>query len=210
MIGRAIRIGRAGAALAAIVPVLVVAGCARVTDTLGMTGQIDAGKPRLIGEERLVVRLTKSGVEAVLGPVSRSGDTIVWQTLDGITLTLRGGVLSATRGLGDDLMSADVAGSVAMLRGGGGDGYYPQIRTHLDGEYQTEFRAYQCRREGAARQQVGVGGRTRAATRIEERCVSPDEGFTNIYWLDDAGTVIRSRQWIGPVIEYMETETILR
>jgi len=129
---------------------------------------------------------------------------------DGITLSLRDGVLIATRGLGDDLMSADVAGDLAMLRGAGANDYYPHIRSYLDGEDQTVFRGHQCRRTGLARATIRIGGAAPAARRIETHCTSPQDAFTNIYWLDGTGGVIKSRQWISPMIGYMETERVPR
>lgn len=194
---------------AATALLLAAAGCGKVTSTLGLTGKLAPASPRLIGPQRLRVSLPASGAKAVLGPVSRNGTITVWQTLDGITLSFDGGVLIATRGLGDDLMSADAAGSVAMLNGAGG-GYYPQIRSYLDGEDQTVFRSFQCRRGASDGGNPAPGGALATGRRIDETCVSPDRKFTNTYWLDAAGAVIGSRQWVSPAIEYMETERVLR
>jgi len=191
-------ISRHAAACAAVLALVVAGGCSNVMGTLGLTGDVAAAEPRPIGPERLRVSLPSRGAQAVLGPVSRSGDVTVWQTLDGISLSFRGGVLIETRGLGDDLMSSDAAGTLAMLRGATDGGYYPQIRTYLDGEQRTVFRAFQCRRSGG-----GQG-------RIDESCVSTDRTVTNSYWLDATGDVIRSRQWVGPAVEYMETQRVLR
>lgn len=188
----------------------LVAGCDRVTGALELTGVVSGGAPQLIGSERLRVSLPETSAVAVLGPVSRSGDVTVWQTLDGITLSFRRGVLIATRGLGDDLMSADVEGDVDLLRGMGDGGYHPHIRSYLDGEDQTVFRAYLCRRAGAAPVRVETGGQTAAGQRVEISCISPGHTFTNIFWLDGSGRVIKSRQWISPVMQYMDTERVAR
>jgi len=204
MTGARLHIYRLAAALATAVLLLLTGGCDRLGDRLGLTGQVAALAPRPVGPERLRVRLAAKGAQATLAPVARDGAVTVWQTLDGITLSFRHGVLVATRGLGADLMSADVDTTLAMLRGatyGATEGgYYPHIRTYLDGENRTVFTSYQCRRATA----------DATARRIEERCVSPGGAFTNIYWLDGAGAVIKSRQWVGPVIEYMETERVMR
>lgn len=198
----------AGMALA--LAALLAGGCDRLGGALELTGNVAAVAPQPTGPERLRVAIPETGARATLAPVAESGDVTVWQTLDGITLSLQGGVLIATRGLGDDLMSADVAGDVAMLRGTGGGGYYPHIRTYLDGEDQTVFRSYQCRRTGQARTTLQIDGAARAARRIAARCTSPRHEFTNVYWLDATGTVLKSRQWISPAMQYMETERVLR
>ena len=198
----------AGIALA--LAALMVAGCDRLGGALELTGNVGAVAPQPIGPARLRVAIPATGARATLAPVAENGDVTVWQTLDGITLSLQGGVLVATRGLGDDLMSADVGGDVAMLRGTGDAGYYPHIRSYLDGEDQTVFRSYQCRRAGQARTTLRIDGAARPARRIEVQCTSPRHDFTNIYWLDDRGTLLKSRQWISPAMQYMETERVLR
>ena len=200
----------AGLALALAMATLLPGGCDRAGETLELTGNVAAVAPQPVGPERLRVVLPETGARAGLAPVARNDSVTVWQTLDGITLSLRDGVLVATRGLGDDLMSADVSGDLAMLRGTGGNGYYPHIRSYLDGEDQTVFRGYQCRRTGRARTTLRIDGAAYAAQRIEVQCTSPRHAFTNVYWLGEAGSVLKSRQWISPAVEYMETERVMR
>lgn len=186
----------------------LLSSCEQVTRLSGLTGTVQASEPQLVGPELLRVSIPTIEAQATLGPVARRGDVTVWQTLDDITLSFRGGSLIATRGLGDDLMSADVAGRLEMLRNArfaDESGYYPHIRSYLDGEDRTVFRGYQCRHV----QQTQTGAdRDGALRRIEELCISPTDRFTNVYWLDPEGAVIRSRQWISPTIEYMETARV--
>lgn len=199
----------------AMAAMMLLSGCeqaARLTEQAtrltGLTGTVPASEPQLVGPERLRVSIPSTGAQATLGPVARRGDVTVWQTLDGITLSFRGGSLIATRGLGDDLMSADVAGRLEMLRRArtaDESGYYPHIRSYLDGEDRTVFRGYQCRQVSRT-----GDGRDGALRRIEELCVSPTDRFTNLYWLAPGGAVVRSRQWISPTIQYMETSRVPR
>ena len=201
-------------ALTASAAILALGGCDRIVPALGLTGKVEQAPLQPIATERLRVVLPKTGAEASLAPVSRRGDVTVWQTLDGITLSFRGGTLIATRGLGDDLMSAGVDGRLEMLRGVGEAGYYPHIRSYLDGEDRTVFRSYQCRRatgtESEAEAEADRDDTSRRLRRIDELCVSPVDRFTNVYWQDPGGTIIRSRQWISPTIEYMETTRVPR
>lgn len=193
--------------LALALAALMLAGCEQVGDAMGLTGTVGAVRPQLIGPERIAVTLGDRGAQAILGPVSRMRDVTVWQTGDGITLGFRDGVLTGTRGLGDDLMSADVSGDLAMLRDGQAKGHYPHIRAYLDGEDQTVFRSYECRRTA---QRVETDGATAAMRRVEVRCTSTKDSFTNVYVLDASGTVAGSRQWVSPVVGYMETQRVAR
>jgi len=189
-------------ALAVGLALLLTAGCDRVSRALELTGTVAAVPPLPIGPARLRVTLPATGAQATLAPVAHNADVTVWQTLDGITLSLREGVLVATRGLGDDLMSADVDGTLAMLRGSNREAQYPHIRSYLDGEDRTVFRSFQCRQEAG----TGAG----PARQVVEHCVSTDIEMTNTYWLDGAGKIVRSRQWVSPTVAYMETERLPR
>jgi hypothetical protein len=192
------------AGVAALVAALALGGCDQTMraalGSLDLTGKVVGVQPQLIGDERLDVVIPARGARARLGPVARTGDVTVWQTLDGITLSMRQGLLVATRGLGDDLMSAEVDGVLALLRGAAGEGPVPHIRSRLDGEDRTEFRSYQCKRD--------AGVPDAGLRRVEVLCISPQDRFTNTYWLNSAGTVIRSRQWISPALGHLESTRI--
>jgi len=198
----------------ALSAMILFSGCDQLTRITGLTGKVPASEPQVIGPELMRVSIPAIEAEATLGPVARQDGVTVWQTLDGITLSFRGGSLIATRGLGDDLMSADVAGRLEMLRNSrvssaSEGGYYPHIRSYLDGEDRTVFRSYQCRRVVPTESDTESNGDSELR-RIEELCVSPTDRFTNVYWLDPNGAVIRSRQWISPTLEHMETARVSR
>jgi hypothetical protein len=198
---------RAGTIFVLSLVASLVAGCDRVGGALGLTGTVGAVPANPIGPGRLRASLPKTGAEAVLGPVSRARGITVWQTLDGITLSFRNGVLVATRGLTADLMSADVSGHLTLLNETEIEGYHPHIRSYLDGEDQTVFRSYQCRRAPPTEPVDRTEGGTR---RIEIGCTSPRDSFTNVYWLNDAGTVTKSRQWVSPSIGHVHTKRVAR
>jgi hypothetical protein len=174
---------------------LSLGGCDRVKRALDLGGAVTGIEPALIGPARLGVAIPATGAEAVLGPVARTGDVTVWQTLDGITLSMQDDVLIGTRGLGEDLMSADAEGILALLHGPAGADPVEHYRSHLDGEDQTVFRTYHCFRE-AETPDANL-------RRIEIRCSAPHNTFTNSFWLDASGVIARSRQWVSPSQDYM-------
>ena len=197
-------------ALPAVLALGLVSGCDRVTRSAGLTGLVDQVTPAPISPDRLRVTLPEVDAQATLAPVAQRDTTTVWQTLDGITLTFHKGVLTATRGLGDDLMSSDATSTTTMFEGGLENTYYPVIRSYLDGEDQTYFRAYQCRKDLESEQKIDIDDKTIAARRLKEVCVSPTHSFSNIYWLDGAQSVLRSRQWVSHSVGDMVTERVMR
>lgn len=194
--------------LTASMALFMLASCERIGAALDVTGQVAQIPPQPIASERLRVALPKTGAVATLAPVSQRDDVTIWQTLDGITVSFRRGVLIATRGLGDDLMSSDVDHTLAMLSGSLPQADYPQVRSYLDGEDQTQFQTYQCRRTDLSTQQTKLGAVTRDLRHVTELCTSTEGDVSNSYWLDATGAVVKSRQWVAPNVGYMETEYV--
>lgn len=198
-----------GAVLAVIrvLALLVLAACAQpgVNPREALSrAQLDA-----LGQPTLLAELPELQVAATLAPSGRNGDVSTWASGDQASLSFEGGVLVATRGLGADVMSADVTGTLAMLRGES-EGYYTRLNSVLDGEYQTAFRAYQCRRVNTRPEQITIFDRPHSTTRIEEACTTPGRTVTNIYWAGPDGFIWKSRQWVSAHAGYLWTERLVR
>lgn len=112
------------------------------------------------------------------------------------TLVLRQGLVTATRGLGRDLMASDVDQTLALLRSGK-PGKARRVMQVLDGEDVTREIVLDCT--------LAVGGQTRTATgmtgrAMTEDCAAGDLRFRNSYVVNAAGMVILSRQWLPTLI----------
>jgi hypothetical protein len=141
---------------------------------------------------------------------SRNQSIQTWKSGDGVSLSFDRGVLVATRGLGDDLMSSDATKTVQMLSGNTGSEYYPRFQTYLDGEYQSQFRTFQCKRSGAHSETIEIFDISHNTTRIEETCYSPGFEITNIFWRGSDGMLWKSKQWISPSLNYLVTERLVK
>lgn len=156
----------------------------------------------LASSEEPVVVTAKEGDAATasaLVRIEQNGAYDTYATGQRQTMTLRGGMLTATRGLGNDLMSADIDAVQALVRARK-DGGAPRRMRYLDGENRTfEFR-FDCAVQVGAVQTVprATGGEQRL-TRITERCTSPSRSITNTYMVDATGHVMASSQWAGPL-----------
>ena len=192
-----------------LLPVLMLAACSapqavRVDlNQLVTRAQLDQVQTPL-----MAARLTGPGTFATLVPVGVNGDVFTWRSADDITLSLKQGIVVATRGLGQDLMAADVDDTLKMLRGYAQG--YTRIHTYLDGEYQTHFQAFTCRTDGQSAERIEIVGHFHQTQRVEESCFSPDQRIANTYWVDSGGTVWKSKQWVSPSLGYMETELLVR
>ncbi|WP_373634874.1 YjbF family lipoprotein [Yoonia sp. SS1-5] len=142
----------------------------------------------------LLVELPARDAAAVLTRIGTNRGVETFLTPDGISLSLANGLVVATRGLGFDLMSADVNDVARALRGGGATGN--RIHRHLDGENQLIATSFVC---SYARRPDG---------QIAETCESPDRTFTNSYLTDSSGNIRTSRQWISAETGYIVIEKI--
>ncbi|WP_420569048.1 YjbF family lipoprotein [Thalassovita sp.] len=190
-------------------PLLLLAACAAPKPVRVDVNQIvTRAQLDQVTSPLIAASLTGPGTFATLAPVGVNGDVVTWRSADQITLSLKQGVIVATRGLGQDLMAADVEGTLRMIAGASEP--YTRIQTYLDGEYQTQFRAFTCRTEGSAPEQIEIVEQTHQTRRIEESCFSPGTRIANTFWVDAGGTIWKSRQWIGPGLGYMETDLLVK
>ncbi len=107
-------------------------------------------------------------------------------------------------------MSSDVRNTVQMISGQFGDRFYPRFQTYLDGENQTQFRSFQCKRVETSQEIIPSFGKNRTTTRIEEACFSQGLEVTNIYWRGSDGFLWKSQQWVSPSINYLVIEQLVR
>lgn len=143
-----------------------------------------------------VANIPQRNAAAVLFEAGRNGDTVTYFTPDGISVALRSGMLVGTRGIGFDLMNADVEGSLAALAGGPSRGV-TRLHRYLDGENATQLRSLVC-------------DYARTGARISETCRTPGMTIANSYVMTSDGRIGASRQWIGPESGYLEIQQVRR
>ena len=149
---------------------------------------------------RMQVAIPARGADTLVSLVARNGDVETWLAVDDISVSFRQGVLVATRGLGHDLMGAGAETTLAALAGMGEAVYRRQMR-YLTGEHHTTYLTAGCSMSPAGTETVG----TLRLQRHEETCEARDHRFTNVFWSDGAGRILRSRQWVSPEVGYLVT-----
>lgn len=157
------------------------------------------------GQPLLYVETT--GGASLLRADAQNGPIRTWRADEGVSLSAEGGVIVATRGLGGDLMSADVTGTRVALAGGPRDDY-PRLHSYLDGENVTQFRAFRCEMTLAPPERIASFGLAIAVTRAEETCYSTMDPIRNTYWLGGDGTAWRTRQWVSDRVGHVVTELL--
>ena len=131
----------------------------------------------------------------LMAPYGQNGDVQTWASQDYETMSLRAGMLVATRGFGADLMSS-TGPSVAQIAAGRGS---TQRRYHyLDGADQPHQFDYACILAARGSDSVTVLGKSYATNKVTESCSGASGSFVNEYWFDLGQNLRQSSQMIAP------------
>lgn len=144
--------------------------------------------------KRLRAELVALGRSGTFFETVKTGEHTTWRGLDGSALVTQNGLVTATFGLGFDLISADVSDTWSRLRRTR-PGEATRIHRYLDGENQVVTRAFRC--EVSFSKQ---GSQTYLAT---EACRGSDVSFVNTYDILRDGAILTSLQWIGPELGFL-------
>lgn len=129
-----------------------------------------------------------------------------WVSDDGVSLTLRNGVAVATRGLGNDLMGAYLSMVYPAIINGSGRG--TRIHDYLGGEDKIVRMAFQCEIATLGSAVIEIVQRKHSTRVVREECTGDVGRFTNLYWIDAAGTIRQSRQWLSTRVGMVEFQRL--
>ena len=147
-------------------------------------------------EPVMVAEIPANDAVAALVPYGRNGSVETWTTIDFQTVSLRGGRIVATRGLGADLMAVSESGMRRTYH----------LMDAANGEMPVTV---DCAPRIAGPEVITLaGGEVLRTTRVDETCSGPDAEFVNQYWAGTDGSFRRSRQWIGPQSGYVELQRL--
>lgn len=194
---------RAGAALALIAALTACTPKGTPPDPRTL---LTADQIRVSPQPLLLSKIDGLGGGTMIVAGQRDG-VVTWRTADFLNFSYRDGLLTATRGLSSDLMSADVSGTHTALTGGPMQDY-PRFASYLGADDETELRAFRCVMRNAGSDTVTSFGTLFPTTLMQETCYSPGLQIDNRYWLAPGGGIRRSFQWVSPDIGYLETEQL--
>lgn len=177
-----------------------------------MTGDLGrAETPRELSRAELealpyaFIRVSRdeNGPWAALGAAAAAETHVTYVTSDRRSVTLNGGAVSETHGLGAGL---------AGLRGGPATdpaasptpvGSWPEriVRAYrFRDQFSMDSRlTVECRITPGSLERIEILGKAHQTRRMTERCRGPRAAFSNLYWADPrTGFIWKSRQWVGP------------
>ncbi|SEK69895.1 Group 4 capsule polysaccharide lipoprotein gfcB, YjbF [Roseovarius nanhaiticus] len=189
-----------------IVSAITGSGTADTPDANAVARQAAAALTNTDGQV-VVLAIPNRDVLTALQEIERNGDYVTFGSADRRSLTLKHGMLTATRGLGYDLMSADVEQVYRLIRTRT-EGAAPRVNRYLDGENQTRPLSVWCQIKQGNSSASSAAGLPAGTVGMLESCVSDGATFQNSYQVTPDGRIVQSRQWISPLNGYVTVQSL--
>lgn len=148
-----------------------------------------------------------SGATMVFGMVGENGAMRSYNSPDQRGIVLRNGLLAATRGFGEDLMSASTEG-VAQLVTARRAGTAERVQRYLDGDGTERPVPMRCAVSVGQPVSQTLSGIAYSGVQVAEHCEGSGAVVDNGYLVSAEGRVLVSRQWAGPSLGYMVFQSL--
>lgn len=147
-----------------------------------------------------LVTIENVNATGVIAKIGSNNGVETWSSVDHRTLSMRNGVVVATRGLGADLMSASVPGVSTLASAGQG---YGRVHVLLNGEDKPIKNRYSCSVADMGTETLTIVERSYTTRHMREECTGPQGSFANDFWFQSGGKLRKSRQWISQDVGYV-------
>ena len=141
--------------------------------------------------------------------IEQNGAYDTFGSADRRTVTMKDGIVTATRGLGGDLMSSDVS-QIAPLISGRRAGQGTRVMRFLDGEDKTVEIRFACTITPGKSFPVKAGALDTTARQVTETCRAQGRQITNTYLVDAHGRSVSAKQWVSAQNGYFLLQTLRR
>ena len=174
-----------------------------VTTSAGFTPEAVTANP----QNFQLFTINALGITELARKTADNGPSTTWISQSGFGVSFKDGIVVATRGLvGEDVMAGNAPGLRDALRAGGGT-VNRAIET-LDSLNQIQTATFVCAISHVGPETINLGVREQQADRFDENCRGSTVIFDNIYWLDDQGNIVASRQYVSPTVAYLRSNRL--
>ena len=154
-----------------------------------------------VGGPLMLAVLEDRGAVALLVPYGQNGAVTTWTTAEFQTVSLLGGRVVATRGLGDDLMSRTPLAPFGTMRS------TMRLNT-LNAANEAVSLELECRVQTGDTMPIALAsGQTLRATGYAEKCTGPEGTVQNDFWMV-GGVMRQTRQWLGPEAGHLTLQVL--
>ena len=140
-----------------------------------------------------------------LTQVADNRGTITYFTRDGISVSMRRGVIVATRGLGEDLLGTSPRRVLSHLSSGSA-GDYSRRLVFLDRTSDRDSLLLDCQFRPVGPEIITIARQQIPTLRYSETCFGAEEVVRNTFWLSAAsGETVQASQWVSSDVGYLNT-----
>lgn len=141
---------------------------------------------------------------ATLVALGNNKEKLTWVSSDGISLTFDQGILVATRGYSQDLLSLDYLNPASLFNSK--NIKYKKVHRYLTSDNKYNDVHFQCLGRRGNSKTVQFLDNKITIDKFAEDCVNDQYSYKNEYdLLSGTSVVIMSEQWISPINKYFRT-----
>ena len=153
-----------------------------------------------------IVQSKTMGLQDYFSKLGQNGDVITWSTQSYKTISMRDGMIVATRGLGPDILSTYAPTTEAVRRGTGTTQRSYFVNDAADQGQRLDF---DCQLKDAGMQTISLIGKAYGTHRIDEACTGAAGSFVNSFWFDNRAKLRQSSQHLAMGIENLLLQKII-
>ncbi len=155
----------------------------------------------------------EAGIATVGIAIQMRDNRIIYNSNENRGVTLDGGLIYATLGLGTNLQAVTTQPNDPLVTEAKAGAWPSEVtRTYHLAQRGTQFAQITttCRNQVSRQLQIDVVGANRRVTEVVETCkTAGGEAFNNVHYLDAAtGRIWRTSQWTGPVQGNIQVDVI--
>lgn len=160
----------------------------------------DAGTPLFIIQSKSL------GLQDYFSTLGQNGDVVTWSTQSYKSISMRDGMIVATRGLGPDLMSSFGPTTAQVQRGKGTTQRSYFVNDAADQGQRLDF---DCHLKDAGTATISLIGKPYSTRRIDEACTGQSGSFVNSFWFDGRAKLRQSSQHLAMGIDNLLLQKII-
>lgn len=152
------------------------------------------------GEPLATLTFQSAKISSVIRVIETNRSHLTWAaygTAERRSIVTKGGMITATRRLPKDLMSANVDGVLALVANRR-EGAVQYAQRYLDGDHKIAEAKFTCEVTRGYESTVSLPNRTVPVLQMFSSCIAPGRQFVDLFMVDGSGRIIESRQWVGP------------
>lgn len=172
--------------------------------------QVTRAQMEALGRPVVFVAIPRLGTGLPAVEVARNRAFRTYMGADQATVTLKDGIVTATRGLPVDLITQELSLEPPALFSGDFPKTYSRAQRHLTGAGELVTREYACAiAPEPENQTLEIFGQTQRVREFTELCRNKSRAFKNSYWVSQDGTVWQSHQSVSKEVGHVIVQRVI-